>query len=170
MVTRRWMLSGNRGSRLTETVTIDNPAGKAVTTWFKDSIPDAATSNVRAIRFHPDSVKVLRADPVVEWHLSLPAHGTVTVGYVAVVAPSGATTARLTSWAIGLDAIEKKLNIPAKKHPRPRATPTPTFTYEAPAPTPTPTSTAGNPNPFPTFACDPTAVTCTPSSGGGGGI
>jgi hypothetical protein len=65
----------------------------------------------------------------VEWYLRVPAHGTITVGYVAVVAPSGATTARLTSWANGLDAIEKKLNTPAKKHPRPRATPTPTFTY-----------------------------------------
>ena len=60
---------------------------------------------------------MLRADPIVEWHLRLPAHGTVTVGYVAVVAPSGATTARLTSWANGLDTIEKKLNAPATETP-----------------------------------------------------
>jgi hypothetical protein len=45
---------------------VANPAGKAVATWFRDSIPDAAASSVQAIRFHPDSVKVLRADPVVE--------------------------------------------------------------------------------------------------------
>ena len=159
MVTRRWTLSGNRGSQLTETVTVRNPAGKAVTTWFKDSIPEAVTSSVPAIRFRPDSVKVLRADPVVEWHLRLPAHGTVTVGYVAAVAPGRVTTARLAGWAKGLDTIEKKLNTPAKKHPRPRATPTPT---------PSASNSGGNPTPFPTYSCDPQVVTCVPSSQGSG--
>ena len=167
-VTRRWLLSGKRGSRLTETVIVANPAGKAVAVWFKDSIPDAATSNIKAISFHPASVKVLRADQVVEWYLRLPAHGTVTVGYVAVVAPGGATSARLTSWANGLDTIEKKLNTPPKKHPRPRATPTPTYTYVPPASTPTPTTGNGNPNPWPTYTCDPAIVTCTTGGGGGG--
>ena len=172
-VTRRWTLSGKRGSRLTETVIVANPAGKAVAVWFKDSIPDAATSNIKAISFHPASVKVLRADPVVEWYLRLPAHGTVTVGYAAVVAPGGATTARLTSWANGLDAIEEKLNTPAKKHPHPQTTPT--YTYEPPPPTPTSLAGNGNggggggPSPYPTYSCDPAVVTCTPSSGGGGG-
>ena len=101
MVTRRWTLSGNRGSRLTETVTVGNPAGKAKAVWFRDSIPDAATSNVQGIRFQPDSVKVLRADPVVEWYLRLPAHGTITVGYVAAVAPRGAPP---RGWRAGLKA------------------------------------------------------------------
>jgi serine/threonine protein kinase len=168
-VTRRWLLSGKQGSRLTETVIVANPAGKAVAVWFKDSIPEAATSNIKAISFHPAPVKVLRADPVVEWYLRLPAHGTVTVGYVAVVAPGGATTARLTSWANGLDAIEKELNIPAKKHPRPRATPT--YTYTPPAPTPTSTTSSGGnggPAPYPTYTCDPQLITCTTGGGGGG--
>jgi len=171
MVTRRWTLSGNRGSRLTETVTVGNPADKAKAVWFRDRIPDAVTSSVQAIRFHPDSVKVLRADPVVEWYLHLPAHGTITVGYVAAVAPRGVATARLTGWAKGLDTIEKKLNAPAKKHPRPaRATPTPTYTYVAPPPSsPAPTPSNGNPAPFPTYSCDPSVVTCNPNGGGGGG-
>ena len=173
MVTRRWTLSGNRGSRLTETVTVGNPAGKAVATWFRDSIPDAVTSNVQAIRFHPDSVKVLRADPVVEWYLRVPAHGTITVGYMAAVAPGGATTARLAGWAKGLGTVEKRLNTPAAKH-TPRATPTPTGPAEEPAPapaagSPTPTTSAssgnGNPDPYPTYSCDPAQVWCTPSSG-----
>ena len=118
--------------------------------------------------------KVLRADPVVEWYLRLPAHGTITVGYVAAVAPGRATTARLAGWAKGLDAIEKKLNTPAKKHPRPRATPTPTFTYEPPAPTPTASGNGGfgggSPSPTQTFSCDPTVVTCNTGGGGGGGF
>jgi len=177
MVTRRWTLSGNRGSRLTETVTVGNPAGKAVATWFRDSIPDAVTSSVQAIRFHPDSVKVLRADPVVEWYLRLPAHGTITVGYMAAVAPGGATTARLAGWAKGLGPVEKRLNTPAAKHtPRPRATPTPAVPAEQPAPppstgSPAPTTSAssggGGPDPYPTYSCDPTVVWCTPSSAPG---
>jgi serine/threonine protein kinase len=171
MVTRRWTLSGNRGSRLTETVTVGNPAGKAVATWFREDIPDAATSSVQAIRFHPDSVKVLRADPVVEWHLRLPAHGTITVGYVAAVAPRGATTARLADWAKGLGTIEKKLNAPAAKHPHPRPTPTPTVTAEEPppapstsSPAPTPSDGGSTPQPYPTFECDPAVVTCNPGA------
>jgi serine/threonine-protein kinase len=166
-ISRRWLLSGKRGSRLTETVIVANPAGNAVAVWFKDSIPDAATGTIKAISFHPASVKVLRAGAVVEWYLHLPAHGTVTVGYVAVVAPSGATTARLDGWANGLDTIENKLNTPAKKHPRPKATPT--YTYVPPASTPTSSAGGGSPNPWPTYSCDPTVVTCNPSGGNGGG-
>ena len=140
-------------------------------TWFRDSIPDAATSSVQAIRFHPDSVKVLRADPVVEWYLRLPAHGTITVGYVAAVAPRGATAARLADWAKGLDTIEKKLNPPAAKHPHPRPTPTPTVTAEEPlpapstsSPAPTPSDGGSTPGPYPTFECDPSVVTCNPGT------
>ncbi len=170
MITRRWTLSGNRGSRLTETVTVGNPAGQARAVWFQDSIPEAVATSVRAIRFYPASVKVVRADPVVEWYLRLPAHGTATVGYVVAVAPSGATTARLAGWARGLGAIEKRLNAPAAKPTHsPSATPRPTFTYEPPPPS-TSSSSAGsgggnggnNPNPWPTYSCDPTVVTCTP--------
>jgi serine/threonine protein kinase len=173
-VTRRWALSGNRGSRLTETVTVGNLSGKARATWFRDSIPEAVATSVQAVRFHPDSVKVLRADPVVEWYLHLPAHGTTTVSYVAAVAPRGATTARLAGWAKGVGAIEKRLNTPsAKSTHSPRATPTPTFTYEPPPPTapassPSPSPSdgnggqGGNPNPWPTYSCDPTVVACTP--------
>jgi serine/threonine-protein kinase len=180
-ISRRWMLNGKRGSRLTETVVVGNPASKAKTVWFKDSIPEAVAGSVQAIRFHPASVKVLRADPVVEWHLRLPAHGTVTVGYVVTVAPRGATSARLEGWADGLDTIERKLNTPAPKH-TPRATPTPTYTYEPPAPTPSPTPTTGSggfgssPQPTVTYSCDPRVVTCgasasssSPGNGGFGG-
>jgi hypothetical protein len=105
----------------------------------------------------------------VEWHLRLPAHGTVTVGYVAAVAPGGTTRARLAGWAKGLDTIEKQLNTPAAKHTHPpRATPT--HTYEAPAgypsvssPTATPSASSGNPEPWPTYSCDPTVITCQPN-------
>jgi len=180
-VTRRWTLSGDHGSRLTETVTVSNPAGKPVAAWFRDSIPEAVARSVQAIRFHPASVKVVRADPVVEWYLRLPADGTTTVGYVVTVAPRGATSARLAGWARGLGPVEKRLNTPAAKRTHsPTATPTPTFTYEPPAPDPA-TSTAaasgggngggngGNggatPDPYPTYTCDPTVVTCTPENG-----
>jgi hypothetical protein len=179
MVTRRWTLSGNRGSRLTETVVVGNPSGKAKALWFRDSIPEAVATSVHAVRFQPDSVKVLRADPVVEWYLRLPAHGTTTVGYVVAVKPGGATTARLAGWADGLGPVERRLNTPAAKPTHsPRPTPRPTYTYEAPATDPAAGSPApatsggggnggGNPDPFPTYTCDPTVVTCMPVGGGG---
>jgi serine/threonine-protein kinase len=179
-VTRRWTLSGDHGSRLTETVTVSNPKDKPVAAWFRDSIPEAVASSVQAIRFHPASVKVVRADPVVEWYLRLPADGTTTVGYEVAVAPKGATAARLAGWAKGLGPAETRLNTPAAKPTHsPSATPTPTFTYEPPAPDPSSSTTSpsgagngggqggnggGTPDPWPTYSCDPTVVTCTPSS------
>jgi hypothetical protein len=169
-VTRRWTLSGDHGTRLTETVTVSNPAGKPVAAWFRDSIPEAVASSVQAIRFHPASVKVVRADPVVEWYLRLPADGTTTVGYVVAVAPRGATSARLAGWAKGLGPVEKRLNTPAAKRTHsPPATPRPTYTYEPPAPAPSTSSPSpspsdgnggGGPSPWPTYSCDPTVVTC----------
>jgi hypothetical protein len=174
LITRRWTLSGKQGSRLAETVTARNATGKQIAAWFMDSIPAAITNTVQPVRFSPGTVKIVQADPVVEWYLRVPAHHTVTVGYVTAVQAKGATAARLAGWAKGLDAVEERLNMPAKKHPSPaREVPFPTFTTQT-----APSQPGGNPYPWPTYSCDPKVVTCqpdpssspspSPSPGGGG--
>jgi serine/threonine protein kinase len=159
VVTRRWTLNGKGGTVLSETITLSSATGKTLTTWFKDSIPAAITNSLQALRFRVIPGKIVNSDPVVEWYVRVPAHGTVTLGYVAAVSPQGATTARLAGWAQGLDATEKRLNTP----PAPRPTPSPT-------PTP-PSSGSGNenpnPNPYPTYSCDPSVITCNPNAPGG---
>lgn len=142
-IARKWTLSGNGGSQLTETITASSATGKPITAWFQDSIPDAITTNVYTALFHPDSIRVVRADPVVEWHLRLPAHGTITLGYVIAVAPEGMTTARLADWAKGLDAVEMRLNAHTAGHPRSAATARPSS--GAPAGAPASTSSASSP-------------------------
>ena len=119
VVARRWTLNGPDGAVLTETITLSSATGKTLTTWFKDSIPAAIVHGMQTLRFSVIPRKVVYSDPVVEWYVRVPAHGTVTVGYVAAVSPQGATTARLAGWAQGLDATEKRLNTP----PAPRSTP-----------------------------------------------
>ncbi len=166
VVTRRWTLSGKDGTVLTETITLSSATGKTLTTWFKDSIPAAITNSMQALRFRVIPGKIVNSDPVVEWYVRVPAHGTVTLGYVAAVSPQGATTARLAGWAQRLDATEKRLNTP----PAPRSTPSaaaPAF----PAASPTEASSGngngngnGNPNPYPTYSCDPSVVTCNPNA------
>jgi serine/threonine protein kinase len=158
VVARRWTLSGKDGTVLTETITLSSATSKPLTTWFKDSIPAAITNNMKALRFSVIPGKIVNSDPVVEWYVRVPVHGTVSLGYVAAVLPQGTTTARLAGWAQGLDTTEKRLNAPPA--------PAPTSTPSAAAPTETASSGDANPNPFPTYSCDPSVVTCTgaPSS------
>jgi hypothetical protein len=176
VVARRWTLSGKDGTVLTETTTLRSATGKALSTWFKDSIPAAITNSMQALRFSVTPAKIVSPDPVVEWYVRLPAHGTVTVGYVASVPPQGATAARLASWAKGLNAVEERLNTPARKHQQaPSPTPSPTqAASNGQNPNGQPTSNPGNPTPYPTYTCDPQQVTCstqtpTPAPGFGGG-
>jgi hypothetical protein len=172
MIARRWTLGGQRGTQLTETVTASSTTGKTLTAWFKDTVPAAVASSVQTLRFTTDPGKVVRPDPVVEWYLRLPAHGSLTVGYVATVLAGSRTTGRLTGWAKGLDALEQRLNSPAVRRPKPTPSPTSSATAPvAPAYTFTPTASpsyAATPDPFPTYECDPTVVTCTPATQGAG--
>jgi serine/threonine-protein kinase len=162
VVARRWMLSGKDGAVLTETTTLSSATGKPLTTWFKDSIPAAITNRMQALRFSVIPGKIVNSDPVVEWYVQVPAHGTVTLGYVAAVRPSGVTTARLADWAQGLDATEKRLNTA----PAPQSTPSAPAPVFSPAPPAATASSGGNgngnggPNPYPTYSCDPSVVTC----------
>ena len=173
VVTRRWTLGGQQGSQLTEVITASSATGKALNAWFKESIPTAIASTVQTLRFTSAPARIVRSDPVVQWYLRLPAHGAVTIGYVATIAPEGATAARLASWARGLNAAENRLNTPTAKHPRPSASPTSssvTAGTSAGAPGPSTSASAqsgSNPSPWPTYNCDPTIVTCQPSNGSG---
>jgi hypothetical protein len=117
---------------------------------------------MQALRFRVIPGKIVNSDPVVEWYVRVPAHSTVTLGYVAAVSPQGATTARLVDWAQRLDATEKRLNTP----PAPRSIPSATAPA-LPAASPTAASSGngnGNPLPFPTYSCDPSVVTCNSNS------
>ena len=155
---RQWTLSGHDGTVLTETITLRSATGQALTTWFKDNVPAAITNSMQALRFSIAPAKIVNSDPVVEWYVRLPAHGTLTIGYVAAVPPQGATTARLESWAKGLDASEDRLN-----------TPTPTARPSVPASTPT-TSPPQPVNPFPTYSSPSPSPDQAPFGGGGGGF
>jgi hypothetical protein len=154
VVARRSTLSGKDGTVLTETITLSSGTGKTLTAWFKDSIPAAITNSMQALRFSVIPGKIVNSDPVVEWYVRVPAHGTVTLGYVAAVAPQGATAARLTGWAQRLDATEKSLNTP----PAPRATTPPA---RAVALSEASLSTGNeNPKPYPSYTRNPSVVTC----------
>ena len=49
---------------------------------------------------------------MVQWDLSLPAHGTIDVGYQAAVGSAGATQVRLARWVKEFDALQTSLNRP----------------------------------------------------------
>ena len=167
LISRRWTLSGKHGSELTETITASNVTGKPIATWFQDSIPEGITNTVQTVHFRPNSVKIVHADPIVKWYLRIPAHGTVTVGYMTAVPPKGTTDARLAGWATGLDTLEERLNTAAARHPRsakPAASPTPLSPVTSSPPAEAPAPAQSTSNPFPTYSCDPAVVSCGAST------
>jgi hypothetical protein len=102
---RHWTLGGRDGSLLTETITASSSSGKALHVVFKEPIPTAIAANLRTVSFTPAPSKIVSADPVVEWKMRVPAHGTVTVGYQATVASAGVTRARLTQWVTDFNKL-----------------------------------------------------------------
>jgi hypothetical protein len=108
---RRWTLGGRNGSLFTETITASSASGNTLPVVFEEPIPVAITSNLHGVRFNPLPSTVVKADPVVEWKIRVPAHGTVTVGYQVTVAPDGATMARLTRWVKDFNTLAAALKI-----------------------------------------------------------
>jgi hypothetical protein len=102
---RRWTLDGRDGSLLTETITASSASGKALQVPFQEPIPSAIAASLKTVRFTPAPSKILNADPVVEWEMQVPAHGTITIGYQATVAPDGATSARLAQWVTDFNQL-----------------------------------------------------------------
>ena len=112
-----------------------------------------------------------------EWYLRVPAHGTITVGYVAQRGSGGAqrrdhrAADELGQW-IGRDREETQ-------HPG-QETPAPPGHAHADLYVLTAGAHSdcvgewwirgGSPAPTQTFSCDPTVVTCNTGGGGGGGF
>ena len=112
LIVRRWTLSGQDGSLLTETITASSATGKAARVKLEEPIPAAIASSVQSVHFRPAPSRIVRAGPLVEWDLALPARGTIDVGYQATVGLAGATRARLAQWAKEFDALVVSLNLP----------------------------------------------------------
>jgi hypothetical protein len=112
LIVRRWTLSGQDGSLLTEAITASSATGKAARVKLEEPIPAAIASSVEPVHFRPAPSRIIRADPLVEWDLALPARGTIDVGYQVTVGPAGATRARLAQWAKEFDALAASMNLP----------------------------------------------------------
>jgi serine/threonine protein kinase len=106
VITRRWTLGGRYGSMLTETVSAGSVTGQGLRVAFQDEIPAAVAPTTHTVVFTPAPTKIVKADPVVEWLLRLPSHGTVQVGYHATVPALGVTMARLMGLVKDFDALQ----------------------------------------------------------------
>jgi hypothetical protein len=115
LIVRRWTLGGNHGSVLTETVSASSATGRARQVAFQDEIPTAVARTTQTVAFTPAPAKIVKADPVVEWLLQLPSHGTVQVGYHATVPALGATKSRLLGLVKDFNALQA--TAPAKTSP-----------------------------------------------------
>lgn len=112
LIVRRWTLSGEHGSRLTETVSASSGTGRALTVSFQDAIPAAVARTTQTVHFTPNPTSIVHPDPVVAWKLHLPRQGTVVVGYRAAVPPAGETLARLMRLVKDFWPLQKTLHTP----------------------------------------------------------
>lgn len=112
IIARLWKLAGHRGSRLSVTITARSSTGKALSVRFSEPIPAFLAPLLPAgISFSPSPARVEVAQRIVTWTLNVPAHGQVTVGYHAKVAPDGASRARLDGWIKSFDAAARNASI-----------------------------------------------------------
>jgi hypothetical protein len=102
---RRWTLGGRDGSLFTETITASSASGKTLKVLLKEPIPAAIAANLQTLRFTSVQPKIMNSGRAVKWELRVPAHGSITVGYQATVAPAGATRARLTQWVTDFNQL-----------------------------------------------------------------
>ena len=117
LIVRHWTLGGTHGSVLTETVSASSATGHARRVPFEDEIPAQVARTTKTVMFTPAPTQIVKADPVVEWLLQLPSHGTVQVGYKATVSALGATKARLMGLVKDFDALQAAAPATARLHP-----------------------------------------------------
>jgi serine/threonine protein kinase len=135
-IVRHWTLGGAKGSMLTETITASSN-GKALGAQFQEAIPSSIASSLQTVQFSPAPTKIVRADPVVEWQLQVPAQGSITVGYRATVPADGATHDRLVRWAQDLQALQAQLPAPQRSKTAGPTQPSGTSTAQVPGTAPT---------------------------------
>ncbi len=97
-VHRGWQLTGDRGDLLVAELSISNPTKKTVTDRFEEVIPKELASNVSKVKFTGSNPKVIKADPIVEYRISVKAKQTRKIGYKITVPARGLDDGRLAAW------------------------------------------------------------------------
>ena len=129
---RHWTLGGTNGSMLTETITASS-AGQALEVPFQEAIPSSIASSLQTVRFSPAPTRIVRADPVVEWELQVPAEGSVTVGYDATVSCGWRHPRQADSLGPGSPGLQAQLPAPHSSRPARHAPPSATPSTQVPA-------------------------------------
>jgi serine/threonine protein kinase len=98
--TRRLTLSGPGGSKLTDRVTLTNSTGTAKRLNYIEPVPTGIVANLSSLYFAPSPEQVIGRD--LRWQLTVPAHGSVAVGYYVSVPATGLSKSRLMAWGADL--------------------------------------------------------------------
>jgi hypothetical protein len=164
VVDRTWVLRGQEGDRFVGTLTFSNPTAAPLQIDHVEVIPKSLAASVDDIRFDPEPT-VLEADPVVQYSVSVPAHGEVTVRYTTEVDPDGVSRRRLDAWALDMRLAASELTTSTTATTVP---PSPTTVAPAPGPAPRPAvapSPAPPPPPPPPPPATATIIVRTVSQG-----
>jgi hypothetical protein len=130
-VGRTWVLAGEQGDQFVGRISFSNERATPVSITHTEVIPKSLASSVDDVRFDPEPARVIEADPVVEYSLTVPANGEITARYEIEVDPDGTSRRRLETW-------ERAMNAEVARRTAATTTtttiPAPTTTAPAPAP------------------------------------
>ena len=98
-VDTEWALSGKDGKDFSSTSTFVNNTSAPARVEFQEVIPKSIAADVSDITFVGPQPTVIKADPVVQYIVDIPANGEVTRTYEVEVEPLGAERSRLVEWA-----------------------------------------------------------------------
>ena len=85
--TRTWTLGGKNGSELTGRVVLSNSTTNPVAHAHTEVFPKSLVDDASKITFDPKPDKVVKADPIVEYDVTVPAKGKVTLSYTSPSRP-----------------------------------------------------------------------------------
>ena len=102
-VDTEWALSGKDGKDFSSTSTFVNNTSAPVRVEFQEVIPKSIAADASDITFVGPQPTVIKADPVVQYLVDIPANSEVTRTYEVEVEPLGAERSRLVQWARDLN-------------------------------------------------------------------
>ena len=147
-VDTEWALSGKDGKDFSSISTFVNNTSAPARVEFQEVIPKSIASDASDITFVGGQPIVIKADPVVQYIVDIPANGEVTRTYEVEVEPLGAERSRLTQWARDLanGSTQREGTLVSETTTTTAATlPAPPPETEAPPTTRRPTTTTRRP-------------------------
>jgi hypothetical protein len=110
-VTRTWRLAGANGGTFIASIDVNNPTGQTKSDNVTEVIPKAIAADVSQVKFFGGTPKVVSADPVVSFDVTVAPGKATRIGYQVSVPADGNDTSRLLAWKAQRDMQQTAIDV-----------------------------------------------------------